>query len=268
MVLATQTQPAAEERLPTVILGGVPVTRLGLEPTLSVFADWLQDAGSCRRVATANLDFLEIAAGNDALRQCLATADIVTADGEPLIWLSKLRGQPIAERVAGADFVPMLVSEAARLGKSVYFLGGEDGVAEEAIAVLREQDPGLKVAGHSSPMVDLDDEAACQAIADDVAASEADLVLVAFGCPKQDLFIERYVDRMQCRIAVGVGGTFNFIAGRINRAPAFMQKSGLEWIHRLAMEPRRLIGRYYRDGMCFLRLGATIILSRSFSVSF
>lgn len=268
MESATQTQPAAESRLPTVILGGVPVTRLGLKPTLSVFAEWLEDAGRCRRAATANLDFLEIAGDNDELRNCLATADIVTADGEPLIWLSKLRGQPITERVAGADFVPLLVGEAARLGKSVYFLGGEDGVAQEAIDVLKERYPKLIVAGHSSPMVHLDDETGCEAIAEQVADTQADLVLVAFGCPKQDLFIERYLDTMDCRLAVGVGGTFNFIAGRIARAPAFMQRTGIEWIHRLAMEPRRLLGRYIRDGLCFLRLSATIVLSRSFSVSF
>jgi len=263
---SVRTQPSAENRLPTVVLGGVPVARLGLQQTLALFAHWLEDEGGRRRVATANLDFLEIAGEHDALRECLATADIVTADGEPLIWLSKLRGQPIPERVAGADFVPLLVGEAARLGRKVYFLGGEDGVAEEAIAVLKGRFPELKVAGHASPMVDLADEDACEWIAADVKASGAELVLVAFGCPKQDLFIQQYLDDLGCRVAVGVGGTFNFIAGRIRRAPRWMQRTGLEWVHRLAMEPRRLLGRYLRDGLCFLRLSAGIMVSRSFTI--
>ena len=91
-------------------------------------------------------------------------------------------------------------------------------------------------------------------------------MLVALGCPKQDLFIQQYLDDLGCRVAVGVGGTFNFIAGRIRRAPRWMQKTGLEWVHRLAMEPRRLLGRYLRDGLCFLRLSAGIMVSRSFTI--
>ena len=267
MATALQTMPAADGRLPTVVLGGVPVARLGVESTLSLMGTWLEDEVGTRRVATANLDFLEIAQHDDALQHCLATADIVTADGEPLIWLSRLRGQPIPERVAGADFVPLLVGEAAQRGKSVYFLGGADGVAEEAIEVLRKDYPDLVVAGSSEPFLDLADAGACRQVALEVAASGADLVLVALGCPKQDFFIERYIDLMNCRVAVGVGGTFNFIAGRIKRAPEFLRRSGLEWVHRLAMEPRRLVMRYWRDGVCFLKLVVRILLERAFNLT-
>jgi len=255
---------AADGRPPTVYLGGVPVARLDLRATLALFCDWLEDPLGSRRVATANLDFLELAGHDDDLRECLASADLVTADGEPLVWLSQMRGQPIPERVAGADFVPLLVGEAARLMRSVYFLGGQDGVAEQAIDVLRARYPLLSVAGHSEPFVDLDDQAACLAIAAQVRKSGADLVLVAFGCPKQDFFIERYLSAFGCRLAVGVGGTFNFIAGRIPRAPRLLQRLGLEWVHRLAMEPRRLLRRYLRDGVCFVRLLARIGLERAF----
>jgi N-acetylglucosaminyldiphosphoundecaprenol N-acetyl-beta-D-mannosaminyltransferase len=267
MAPALQTLPAADGRLPTVVLGGVPVTRLGLDSTLSLLGGWLEQPTGMRRVATANLDFLEIAQHDDALQHCLGTADIVTADGEPLIWLSRLRGHPIPERVAGADFVPLLVGEAARRGKSVYFLGGSDGVADEAIEALRNDYPELVVAGSSSPFLDLADAGACRQVALEVAASEADLVLVAFGCPKQDFFIERYLDLMNCRVAVGVGGTFNFIAGRIRRAPRFLQRTGLEWVHRLAMEPHRLVMRYWRDGICFLKLFTRILLERAFNLT-
>jgi N-acetylglucosaminyldiphosphoundecaprenol N-acetyl-beta-D-mannosaminyltransferase len=257
-------QHAAADRLPTVILGGVPVARLTMSATLSLLGEWLQDATTVRRVATANLDFLEISEREDALRECLATADIVTADGEPLIWLSHFRGQPIPERVAGADFVPKLVGEAARLGKSVYFLGGADGVAQEAIEVLLQEYPSLIVAGQSEPFINLDDEQGCREAVEVVRDSGADLVLVAFGCPKQDYFIEEYLHEMGCRVAVGVGGTFNFIAGRIRRAPRFLQVVGLEWVHRLAMEPRRLMLRYLRDGTCLIRMFANITIQRAF----
>ncbi|GJM21600.1 MAG: hypothetical protein DHS20C15_15150 [Planctomycetota bacterium] len=239
-------------------LADLPISREDLATTLTRMGEWL--AGPTpRRVATANLDFLEIARRHDALRACLQGADLVTADGAPLLWLSRLAGEPIPERVAGADFVPLLVGEAAARSRSVYFLGGEDGVAERTIEVLRERYPDLKVAGWSSPFLDLNDVDGCRAAAEAVAATSPDLVLVAFGCPKQDLFIERHLHELGCHVAVGVGGTFNFIIGRIKRSPMLLQKCGLEWLWRFAVEPRRLFLRYWRDGSYFLKLYASAL---------
>lgn len=250
---AARADTASADAPPTVQLAELPISREDLATTLQRMGDWL--AGPTpRRVATANLDFLEIARRHDALRACLQGADLVTADGAPLLWLSRLAGEPIPERVAGADFVPLLVGEAAARGRSVYFLGGDDGVAERTIEVLRARYPELKVAGFSSPFLDLDDEAGCRAAAAEVAATSPDLVLVAFGCPKQDLFIERHLHDLGCHVAVGVGGTFNFIIGRVKRSPLLLQKLGLEWLWRFAVEPRRLFMRYWRDGTYFLRL--------------
>ena len=246
--------PRANSDPSTVPLGGVLVSRLGLAETISLMGDWLDDPMGRRRVATANLDFLALAHDNEQLQQTLLLSDLVTADGAPLVWLSHLAGEPIAERVAGADFVVPLIGEAARRGRSVYFLGGSDEAGKETIEILRERFPELIVAGQSAPMVNLAEVDDCRAVARSVAESGADLVLVGFGCPKQDFFIHHYLPDMNCRLAIGVGGTFNFITGRVRRAPAIWQKLGLEWFFRWMMEPRRLLGRYLNDARHLLRL--------------
>lgn len=240
--------------LATVPLGGVLVSRLGLADTISLMGSWLDDPMGVRRVATANLDFLALAHDDEQLQQTLLLSDLVTADGAPLVWLSHLAGEPIAERVAGADFVVPLVGEAARRGRSVYFLGGSDEAGKETIEILRARFPELIVAGQSAPMVNLAEEDACREVARSVAESGADLVLVGFGCPKQDFFIHHYLHDMNCRLAIGVGGTFNFITGRVRRAPPIWQKLGLEWFFRWMMEPRRLLGRYLNDARHLVRL--------------
>ncbi|MDG2148598.1 MAG: WecB/TagA/CpsF family glycosyltransferase [Planctomycetota bacterium] len=253
MPSTTQIQPASDHRLPTVVLGGVPVARLGLRPTLDVFIEWLQDGSGPRRAATANLSCLELAGQDDELRRCLSTADIVTADDEPVVWLSKLRGQPIAERVAGADFVSLLVGEASRLGKRIYFIGSKESTTLEAINVLRERYPKLIVVGHASSTGDIQEARAGHAMAEAVAKTQADLVLVDVSCPEQNLFIEQNLHTLNCQLAIGVSEAFHFIAGHNPSTPAFM---------------RRLWDRSVRHGMCFMRLLITIILSRSFSASF
>lgn len=209
----------AEHDPDTVPLGGVLVSRLGLDDTIALMGGWLDDPVGQRRVATANLDFLALDHDDEALQHSLLLSDLVSADGAPLVWLSRLAGEPIAERVAGADFVVPLIGEAAQRGRSVYFLGGSDAAGQETIEIMRKRFPELIVAGQSAPMVNLKNEQACQSLAKEIATTGADLALVGFGCPKQDFFIDRYLAQMNCRLAIGVGGTFNFITGRVRRAP-------------------------------------------------
>ncbi len=248
-----------------VSIAGIQVSRVGEAATLRRMSRWLEDAKP-RRVATANLDFLRLAGRNADLRDALRTADHVCADGAPLVWLSRLLRRPIRERVTGADLAPELVRLAAEQGHSVFLLGGESGVAARAAERLSREQPALRVAGISDTRVDLNDEAACERIADEIRASGARLLLVALGCPKQDLFLRRYLDRTGCRIGIGVGATLDFLAGRVPRAPRWMQVSGLEWTYRLLQEPRRLFSRYLLDGLFLLRiLPAALPRSRRFA---
>lgn len=229
-------------------LEGVRISRLNLSETVVRLGEWLEGSQP-RRVATANLDFLRIARRNLALKDALDGCDLVTADGAPLVWLSRLTKTRISERVAGSDLVVPLVQEAARRGASVYLLGGGAEVAKKAAAALRERVPGLRILGAEGPEVRMEDEGQCEEIAERVRRRGPDLLLLALGCPKQELFAARYGERCGARVTLGVGATFDFLAGTKRRAPRVMQRGGIEWLFRLVQEPRRLGMRYLADAV-------------------
>lgn len=250
-----------ELSIPTARIDGVQVSCLGFRDTVALVARWL-DVGRGRRIATANLDFLRLAAHDAEFRFALATCDLVTADGWPVVLLAR-RGagrspNPDAvrpkERVAGSDLVPALAAECARLGRSVYLLGGHPGTGEGAAARLVAANPGLRIAGTSSVRVDMDDVAACAAVAAAIRATGADLLLVGLGAPKQDRFLADWIHATGVRVGIGVGGTFDFLSGRIARAPRPVRAVGMEWLWRLLREPRRLTTRYLAAAAHLVRL--------------
>ena len=195
-------------------------------------------------VATLNVDFVCNAVsgwpfgGNDELWGYLKSADLVTADGMPIVLLSKLLRNPLPERVTGADMVPAICRRFAEEGLSVYVLGGARDVLDEAFAKL----PPVKVAGLDPAFVKLDEEQ--PEIVERINAAKPDLLFVALGNPKQELWMGRNAARLDVPVMIGVGGTFNFITGRVKRAPRWVQRSGLEWIYRIGQEPGRLWRRY------------------------
>lgn len=195
-------------------------------------------------VATLNVDFVANAVsgwpfgGNDELWGYLKNADMVTADGMPIVLLSKLLRNPLPERVTGADMVPAICRRFAEEGLSVYVLGGARDVLDEAFAKL----PPVKVAGLDHTFVKLDEEQ--PEIVERINAVKPDLLFVALGNPKQELWMGRNAARLDVPVMIGVGGTFNFITGRVKRAPRWIQRSGLEWIYRIYQEPGRLWRRY------------------------
>ena len=213
-------------------------------------------------VATLNVDFVCNAVrgwpfgGNDELWGYLKRADLVTADGMPIVLLSKLLRDPLPERVTGADMVPLICRRFAEEGLSVYVLGGDKAVVEEAFAKLVGRgvpDPPtaarpeaapyqLRIAGIDDSVVKLDEEQ--PEIAGRINAAKPDLLFVALGNPKQELWMGRNAGRLDVSVMIGVGGTFNFITGKVKRAPRWAQRSGLEWIYRICQEPGRLWRRY------------------------
>jgi len=164
-----------------------------------------------------------------------------------VVWLSRLTGRQVPGLIAGADLVPQTMAAAASRGASVFLLGGQNGVAQKASAVLLAQHPTLRIAGIHEPPV-----AKIEAFDDDrivglVNASEADILIVALGHPKQELWIDRNRDRLNVSVAIGAGCCLDLIAGEVRRAPVWMQSAGLEWLFRLLQEPRRLTARYATD---------------------
>jgi len=240
--------PSGREGRPHV--GGVPVDLIGageaLERTMSAVAE-----RRFMQVCTVNLDFLVNARRDPRVRTILRSSELNVADGAPVVWLARLLGYPAPGRVAGSDFVPLLMESAARNRARVFFLGGENGAGAAAARRLRERLPGLSVTVHEPPrraLEDMDhDDILCR-----IEEAQADILLVAFGHPKQDRWIALNRDRIPASVAIGVGCTFDLIAGHRTRAPSWMRERGLEWFYRFLREPRRLGGRYALDAWWLL----------------
>lgn len=222
------------------------------------------DAGRGGWLLTANLDNLRLCERDPDYLALCREASLVVADGMPLVWASRLQRTPLPERVAGSDLIGALCAALAGAGRAVYLLGGAQGDAEQAARVLRERAPGLRVAGVAAPAPGFERDPEAQAsVFEGVRAARPDLVFVALSKPNQERQIARLRQQLPRAWFVGVGITFSFLAGRVRRAPAWMQHGGLEWLHRLAQEPRRLSRRYLVDGVPLgLRLLGSAALRR------
>jgi N-acetylglucosaminyldiphosphoundecaprenol N-acetyl-beta-D-mannosaminyltransferase len=210
-------------------------------------------AGRGGAIFTPNVDHIVKADRSRALREAYQTADLSLPDGQWVLWASRLLGTPLSEKISGSDLALPLARLAAAKGWSMYLLGGADGVAEAAAARL-ERETGVRICGFESPFIDL--ASPDPAVAERVRAARPTLVLVALGAPKQELWIQRNLETLRPAVMLAVGGTLDFVAGRLRRAPRWMSRSGLEWLFRLALEPRRLARRYLIDDPHFLAIVA------------
>lgn len=204
------------------------------------------------RVVTPNLHILRLCCRDHEVADLVKCADLRAADGMPLVWASWLQRTPLPERVAGSSLIWSLSEKAAKRGLSVYFLGGNEGTAERAAKRLQDAYPDLQVAGHYCPPFGFDrDPEERMRMYQAVIDAEPDIVYVGLGCPKQERVMESLFRRMPEAWYLGVGYSFSFVAGESARAPRWMQRAGLEWLHRLSSEPRRLFKRYLIDGLPF-----------------
>ena len=229
-------------------LFGIPVAKVTEREAVDRIVEIVKGPrkGRAAFVATLNVDFVSNAVsgwpfgGNDELWGYLRNADFVTADGMPIVMLSRILRNSLPERVTGADLVPALCHRFAEEGLSVYVLGGEQAALDEAFAKMNIS--GLKVVGLDPAFVKLDQDQ--PEIVERINAAKPDLLFVALGNPKQELWMGRNAAKLEVPAMIGIGGTFNFIAGRVKRAPRWVQKSGIEWIYRILQEPGRLWKRY------------------------
>lgn len=225
-------------------IGHVPIDSLTFAQAIDAI-DALVARGQGGTVFTPNIDHVVQADENERFRAAYASASLSLVDGMPVLWASRLLGEPLPEKVSGSDLVVPLLERAAARGWRVFFLGGLPGSAEEARDLLVKRIAGLNVVGVASPMISLaEDPSAHAAVVDLLRQARADLVLVALGAPKQELFSYTIADHVRPAVMIGIGGTLDFIAGKVRRAPPWMSDNGLEWLHRLAQEPRRMWRRY------------------------
>jgi len=192
-------------------------------------------------VFTPNVDHIVTADSNPALREAYASADLALADGQWVVWASRLLGTPLPEKISGSDLILPLARMAAARKRSMYLLGGAPGAAEVAAARL-ERETSVRVCGFDAPRIDL--SAPDDPVVQRIAAAKPAIVLVALGAPKQEIWIHRHLDRLRPAVLLGVGATLDFLAGRVRRATPWISAAGLEWGFRLALEPRRLARRY------------------------
>ena len=228
--------------------------RIDAAPFTSVLRRVLQAPESGERLSLhfATVHTLVESQQNEALRRAL-NEGLVEPDGMPLVWLGRAAGRPV-ERVCGPDFMPALIEDGIKAGRTHFFYGGAPGVPEALAARLSDRYPGLRVAGTLSPpfrTLSADEEAS---IAAQINAAAPDYVWVGLGTPKQDLWLAANRSRLRAPALLAVGAAFDLLAGRRRRAPRWMQRTGMEWIYRLAMEPRRLGSRYTRLNARFIRL--------------
>jgi N-acetylglucosaminyldiphosphoundecaprenol N-acetyl-beta-D-mannosaminyltransferase len=231
---------------------------LGVRINAAPFAEVLErvlrapDAGERLALHFATAHTLVEAHDDPHLRDALSHG-LVQPDGMPLVWLGRARSLGV-ERVCGPDFMPALIEQGIRFGRTHYFYGGAPGVPEALAARLTARYPGLQVVGAVSPPFRPLTDAEADAVAAEINAAQPDYVWVGLGTPKQDLWVATFRSRLRAPALLAVGAAFDFHAGRRRRAPKWMQRSGTEWIYRLATEPRRLAGRYTRANARFLRL--------------
>jgi N-acetylglucosaminyldiphosphoundecaprenol N-acetyl-beta-D-mannosaminyltransferase len=229
---------------------GIKIDDVTSEEALARIEQFVAD-GRPHLVTTVNPEFIVTAQTDAAFAQILNQADLNLADGQGLLWAARLLGLSLRERVTGVDTLVKLAELSARKGYAIYLLGAAEGVAEAAAQVLRSRFPGLRVAGTyaGSPAPEED-----EGIVERIRRADPQLLFVAYGAPRQEQWIVRNIPRLRVPVAMGVGGAFDFISGKSSRAPVWVQRLGLEWLHRLTREPWRWRRMMALPRFCWLLL--------------
>jgi N-acetylglucosaminyldiphosphoundecaprenol N-acetyl-beta-D-mannosaminyltransferase len=222
---------------------GVPVSMVNMRRATDLIDAWIR-RGDRKYVCVRDAHGLMLCQEDARLRAIHRQAGMVTPDGMPLVWIARLRGVREVARVCGPDLVEEVCRLSPKRGYRHFFLGGAPGIAERMAARLQALHPGLIVAGTYAPtypatVTEPDAEAVRR-----INASRPDIVWVGLGTPKQEYWMSAHLGHVEAPVMIGVGAAFDFAAGAVSRAPRWMQRAGLEWLHRLVMEPRRLWRRY------------------------
>jgi N-acetylglucosaminyldiphosphoundecaprenol N-acetyl-beta-D-mannosaminyltransferase len=217
-----------------------------------------------RAVCTGNLDHLVLAERDPEFREAYRRADLVVADGAPVVWLSRIASRhALPERVAGSDLFWELARVSAEANLRLFFLGGAPGSAEKAAEMVHAHHPRARIAGtYCPPLETFWTAEEQQRIRRIVRAHAPDILLVAFGAPKQEKWIAAHKDELGVPVSIGVGGSFEMAAGLRQRAPLWVRRSGFEWLYRFAQEPTRLFERYFLDDLPYLAGAALRALGR------
>jgi len=237
-----------------VRLFGIDIDALTLSGAVERLQGWLAERPRpCRFVVTPNVDHAVMFQHHEGLRAAYRDASLVVADGMPVVWASRLLRTPLPERVTGSDLVPALFASATGDQRQrVFLLGAMPGVAARAAKNIAQRWPAVEVVGAYSPPLGFEhDPTENERILAMIAQARPNVLIVGVGAPKQELWVHAHRDKIDASLALCAGATIDFLAGEKRRAPAWMRRAGLEWLHRCATEPRRLLKRYWRDAKVF-----------------
>lgn len=215
---------------------GVKIHAADTETVLSTIEDFIRD-GKPHMVVTADSSGVVLAQRDPELMEIINSADLVTPDSAGILWAAKRFGAPLPERVSGVDIVDLFCERAAEKGYRVFLLGAAPGVAEEAAYTLQQRYPGLTIAGTHHGYFKPEES---DAVVRKIRESKPDFLFVAMGQPRQEKWIHEHMAELGVPVSMGVGGTLDVLSGRVKRAPVWMQRRGLEWVYRLASNPRKI----------------------------
>jgi N-acetylglucosaminyldiphosphoundecaprenol N-acetyl-beta-D-mannosaminyltransferase len=231
-------------------LMGCPVTKLSLDDFVGAAEEFIV-SGTSHYIAVVNAAKIVKMRSDRELQESVLSADLIGADGVPLVWASRLLGNALPGRVNGTDLMDRLLERAHEKAYRIFFFGAKEEVLQAVLTKVRARYPGVKIVGSRNGYFDKTDEAA---IVRQIRNSRADILFIAFGTPKKELWVKQYLSDMGVPVVHGVGGSFDVLAGVVPRAPRWMQKYGLEWFFRLLQEPGRMWRRYLITNTVFIFL--------------
>jgi len=233
----------------TVTISGCPIDRLSLAETVDRVNESIQSGGKIKH-GVVDAGKLALMADDPELFHAVTTAEIISCDGQSLVWLSRLYGYPLPERVAGVDLFEALLKLADREHYEIYLFGARKDILKKCLQRIAYEYPGITVAGSQHGYFD---RQATPRIAEDIAVSGADMLFVALGSPEKEMFLHDYDDRLgDVTLRMGVGGSFDVYVGDVKRAPKWIQRSGFEWFYRFLQEPRKKFKGEVADSFRFL----------------
>lgn len=230
------------------------VNNVDMKETIFAIENMIQNKKKSYIVAI-NVDVVMKIETDMYLKDISYNADMVLVDGKPLVWISKWHKHPVKAKISGSDLVPKLCQEAAKKGYSIFIIGGKKGIAEQAKLNLEENYPDIKIVGTYSPSYGFEkDENELSYINTLISNVQPDILIVCFGCPKQEKWVFENYKKYDATVSVCAGATVDFLAGTVNRAPKWMSEHGLEWFYRFTKEPKRMFKRYFIDDTKILKL--------------
>ena len=234
--------------MPRIHLMGCPIDSLSMDQTIAQIELYLKEKEPRQHVVVNAAKMVEMR-NDPGLREIIASCDLINAGGMPVVWASRLLGNPLPCRVTGVDLFQELVRLCSEKGYRPFFFGAREWVVEKVVEEFKQRHPQLNVAGFRNGYYSEDEESD---IAEMIRDSKADMLFVGFSSPMKEKFLNRWMAVMQVPFCMGVGGSFDVVAGRTKRAPLWMQKNGLEWCYRIYQEPRRMWKRYAKTNPVFV----------------